>query len=297
MAGGKACYLLDAHEHGAFNIYERHVPAGKRFPLHWHDYLEFEVLVSGQMRHSRNDRSYLLEAGDAYIICHHDYHELVALCDTTLFCLHIRGDFLSPELLNYVNYNSLQCRFDERELAEVENMLRAVLQETETAQPLGELLVKNTVEDVLIRLIRKAQPGENVYTPLPIQRLIVYVNEHFTESLTLNSVATALSFSADHLGRLMKRQLGCTFNEYLNRLRLKHACRLLRHTNLTVKEVAFESGYASVEHFSYTFKKTLQLTPGEYRRCMVAGADRVRVGYQAGESASIAPCERGMSVR
>ncbi len=280
MSESMAQYLFDEQDHRAFNVYERHVPAGQRFPLHWHDYLEFELVVSGQIRHGSNDRSYLLEAGDAHVICYHDYHELAALTDVTLFCLHIRSDFLDAELLEYLNYNSMHCRFDAEELAEIVRMLHTVVRETAAAQPLGERLVKNTVEEILIRLMRKAQPKERVYTPLPIQRLVAYVNEHFSEDITLARVADALSFSADHLGRLMKKQLGCTYNEYVNRLRLKHACRLLRHTALTVGEVAFASGYGSVEYFTYVFKKTLQITPGEYRRT-TAGGGPVRKGYGA----------------
>ena len=92
------------------------------------------------------------------------------------------------------------------------------------------------------------------------------MNEHFLQKITLEEVAETLSFSPNYLGQLFKNQIGCTFNEYLHNLRLKYACSLLQTSDLPVKEVAFASGYSSVEYFMYIFKKKLHTTPNAYRK-------------------------------
>ena len=115
-------------------------------------------------------------------------------------------------------------------------------------------------------MIRKSSADKIHVAPLPIQQAIAYMNEHFLEKITLEELAEQLSFSTNYLGQLFKNQIGCTFNEYLNTLRLKYACSLLVASDMPVKEVAYISGYSSVEYFMYVFRKKMGMTPGEYRR-------------------------------
>ena len=114
-------------------------------------------------------------------------------------------------------------------------------------------------------MIRLVSPDEAQPTPLPVQQAVAYINANFRSSLTLDELAEKLSFSPNYLGQLFKSQTGSTFNEYINTLRLKYACQLLAATDLSVKEVAFQSGYGSTEYFLYIFKKKTMITPGEYR--------------------------------
>ena len=118
----------------------------------------------------------------------------------------------------------------------------------------------------MIAMIRKSSADKMHVAPLPIQRAIAYMNEHFLEKITLEELAEQLSFSTNYLGQLFKNQIGCTFNEYLNTLRLKYASSLLVASDMPVKEVAYISGYSSVEYFMYVFRKKMGMTPGEYRR-------------------------------
>lgn len=74
-----------------------------------------------------------------------------------------------------------------------------------------------------------------------------------------------MNFSANYIGKLFKNQMKCSFNEYVNTLRLKHACSLLHSSNMTIKEIADASGYSSIEYFMYSFKKKMMMTPSEYR--------------------------------
>ena len=64
----------------------------------------------------------------------------------------------------------------------------------------------------------------------------------------------------------MTKWTGAGFSEYVNTARIKYACNLLTTTDLSVKEIAFSSGYNSVEHFMYVFKKKTADTPANYRK-------------------------------
>lgn len=129
---------------------------------------------------------------------------------------------------------------------------------------------RSEVLDVLGRLIvqalRDRRPGGWTDVEKPIQNAVGYLHEHFAEPLTLGDVAAAVSLSPSHFSRLFKLELGVTFVEYLNGLRIQHAKQLLRMTDLPVELVAEETGFRSAGYFSTLFRRVESLTPSAYRR-------------------------------
>lgn len=101
--------------------------------------------------------------------------------------------------------------------------------------------------------------------PQIIQLAAAYINTNFSNNITLEFAAYELSLSSNYPGTLFKKYMGTSFNEYLNNTRLKYARGLLLSSELTGKEIAFASGYSSLEYFSYCFKKIMNITPGKYR--------------------------------
>ena len=79
-------------------------------------------------------------------------------------------------------------------------------------------------------------------------------------------MAQTYGFSKNYFGKLFRDAVGLPFRDYLNKIRLKYACELLSASNLGIKEIAYAAGYQSVEYFLYVFKKSLSVTPGDYRK-------------------------------
>ena len=124
------------------------------------------------------------------------------------------------------------------------------------------LKLSSPAVQIVIAMIRKSTLTDMNTAPLPIQQAIAYLNVHFLDKISLVEPAVQLSFSPNYLGHLFKMQIGCTFNDYLNTLRLKYACSLLLSSNTPVKEIVYTAGYSSVEYFMYVFKKRMHMTPG-----------------------------------
>ena len=238
---------------------------GRYIPLHWHDYLEFEFIVSGQMRHIYNNKEYILEPGSAYLMCYYDFHELTTLTDVHMYSIHFDKSLLASDLAQSLGYNKFHCNFDETETRFLEQKMKELLKESEEKHPFYALNIKSKINEIVISMIRKATSNEVISTPLPIQQAVTYISEHFLEQITLKELSNQLSFSTNYLGMLFKKQMNCTFNEYLNTLRLKYACNLLSSSDISVKEISYASGYSSVEYFMYAFKKKMLMTPIEYR--------------------------------
>lgn len=248
-----------------FTVWDHPLEAGRHIPLHWHDYLEFELIVSGQMEHVFNGRKSILEAGSAYLMCYNDFHELTALTDVHIYSLHFNKSLLPPEIAQYLDYNKFHYQFQEEETAQLEQLMKKVIREDEEKLSFHTLLIQNIITEIVVSMIRKACTNNMQASPLPIQQAVAYINEHFMEQFTLKELAQQLSFSTNYLGMLFKEKMNCTFNEYLNTLRLKYACSLLSSSDLTIKEISHASGYSSVEYFMYAFKKMMMITPKQYR--------------------------------
>ena len=93
-----------------------------------------------------------------------------------------------------------------------------------------------------------------------------YINQNYgNDSLTLNSAAKELGFSAGYLGDYFKRTAGINFTDYVSQIRLEKARQLLADPSRRTYEVAFACGFSNAHYFSVVFKKYMGMTPTQYR--------------------------------
>ena len=92
-----------------------------------------------------------------------------------------------------------------------------------------------------------------------------YMEQHFTEHITLSQVADHAFVSQWHLSKLINRHIGKNFFDLLNQLRIQMAKELLRNPALKVHEVSDRVGFSDVAHFSKNFKRLTGKSPVEYR--------------------------------
>lgn len=99
-----------------------------------------------------------------------------------------------------------------------------------------------------------------------LEKISDYIGESYPNSeLSLNMVAAECGMHPEKVTALIRQGYGQTFKQYLNRLRLTEAQRLLRSTDRQISEIAFAVGYNSVSHFNRVFKQFFSCTPREYR--------------------------------
>lgn len=100
----------------------------------------------------------------------------------------------------------------------------------------------------------------------PIQQALTYIDQHYAEDISLNTVADAVFLNRDHLSRQFKKEVGVTFSEYLTRCRMEQARRLLDRTSLRISDIALEVGISNMSYFSTVFHKVFGCSPNEARR-------------------------------
>lgn len=102
--------------------------------------------------------------------------------------------------------------------------------------------------------------------PQVVSRAKEYVEENYAEELTLQAVAEVVGISSGYLSTLFSQYFECKFVDYLNEIRIAHACDYLKQSYLKSYEIAYKVGYRDEKYFARVFKKTTGMSPGEYRK-------------------------------
>jgi two-component system response regulator YesN len=131
-----------------------------------------------------------------------------------------------------------------------------------------------TLEQMISILINQLEEAGTPFSPKRtdkgydeqlITKALEYIAAHYTENLTLQSVADIVHLSKSYFSLYFKKQTGRNFVDYLIDLRIREAKRLLVANERRVYDVAEASGFKDVKYFSKVFKKVTGLTPMEYR--------------------------------
>lgn len=127
---------------------------------------------------------------------------------------------------------------------------------------------RSTTEQVFMELIdirQQCDTGEG--TQKKIENVRAYIDDHYTEnSLTATSVAEHFNLSSSYLSREFKRIVGCNMLEYIQKLRVDQAKKLL--ANYSVKDAAQKAGFWDSQGLVRVFKKYEGITPGEYKKSL-----------------------------
>lgn len=93
-----------------------------------------------------------------------------------------------------------------------------------------------------------------------------YIDFHYMEPLSLESLAARFSVNKNYLSARFHREVKVTVTDYINQTRVNRATGLLRHTALSVQQIAEQCGFADANYFTRTYKKIQGFTPNEYRK-------------------------------
>ena len=93
-----------------------------------------------------------------------------------------------------------------------------------------------------------------------------YVSENYMYPITTSDAADYVFLSYSYFCKMFKKHMKITFMEYLNKVRMVEAKKLLVHTNLSIGDVASRIGYRDQNYFIRLFKETYQMTPSSYRK-------------------------------
>ena len=107
--------------------------------------------------------------------------------------------------------------------------------------------------------------NRQTYSPI-IRKVIAYIESDVSTDLSLKTFAKYLNVNASYLSTLFSKEVGMPLSEYVNNSRIFHAKKLLLGTDLPIKSIAEQCGFADTHYFSRVFHKLEGTTPNAYRK-------------------------------
>ncbi|MFA9392127.1 MAG: AraC family transcriptional regulator [Prolixibacteraceae bacterium] len=102
-----------------------------------------------------------------------------------------------------------------------------------------------------------------------INKIFRYILDNFKRDIALSELATIAHMTAPAFCNYFKTHTKKTFTQFLNDVRIGHACKLIMEENLTIIQVSEECGYNNISHFNRQFKNILKMTPTQYKKSKV----------------------------
>lgn len=258
------------------NISIKHKRIEEDYRLHWHECCEIEFILSGRGSQILNGTEYQLTPGTLYMLTPADCH-LVNVEEP----LEIAGVMFEDKMISREIYEriltletlgvNLTTELDRYNLSTVGRFFEALIEEDKiisddtSEDEFGDLYINHLIDLILVELLRHCGGSVKGIDKSPIGTAILYLHSHYTESVTLDTLASLTHLSRNYFSELFSASTRSTFKSYLIELRLRHACRLLANTDMSVTDVCFSSGFESFSNFMRSFKSKYRVTPLKFR--------------------------------
>lgn len=251
---------------------------------HYHPFYEFYYLLSGERKFFLNGKSYNIKSGDIMLIPKREIHrttfygegsehERIAMCFDDDFIRRLQSSIGLVKFEQCFQHRHLVVPLEKR--AELEKLFEKLLAEYKGQDELSDALCELYCEEIIMFMIR-CQKHYNVKMDSAVRELGMedremetaaqYINQNFRDSITLPQIADKYGMSDSYFSRRFKQVTGFGFKEYLNMVRIRHACELLVSTDWSVTRISEECGYMDSNYFGDAFRKIKHVSPREYRK-------------------------------
>jgi two-component system response regulator YesN len=129
----------------------------------------------------------------------------------------------------------------------------------------GTIQLLQVTRSILAEFCEFISQRKKSHYSLIVQRALEFMQEHFSEDLSLQDVAQKVYLSPSYLGALLRSELGRSFTEQLTVMRMNKAKGILVNPRCKLYEVADSVGYKNPAYFAALFKRHVGMSPTEYR--------------------------------
>jgi AraC-like DNA-binding protein len=255
-------------------------PALRDVEVHWHDYYELSLVISGEAEHVVNGRSHRIGPGSAFLLSPADFHSIHAgpaagprtdpgageslLCFNTV----IDAALMERQLdaLGAASVDAFPWQTDD--FADAGPDFRRLRDEFDRPRLGSASVTEGLVACLVVELARRcgvgtSPPGRQGLGDDDVRGAVLYVDRHFREPLTLADAAAQAHLSPNYFSERFRLHTGTSFQSYLQERRLRFARSLLAATSLTVTEVCHAAGFGSLSHFGRAYRRRYGVAPSD----------------------------------
>jgi AraC family transcriptional regulator len=130
---------------------------------------------------------------------------------------------------------------------------------------LSALVIEGLVLEILAEASRSEYCFSDGKPPRWLEQAREIIHAHFSEQLSLSSIAGSVGIHPVHLARSFRQYYNCTVGDYVRRTRIEFTCHRISASDATLAEISSAAGFFDQSHFAKTFKQLTGMTPGNYR--------------------------------
>lgn len=162
---------------------------------------------------------------------------------------------------------------------EILSFLKKIIFELDTLQYGYETIVSNTIFELFVTIARKQISNEkNAHN---IDYAISYIDNHFTNRISVKHLAETSFYSVEHFRKLFKNRTGLTPKEYIMMKKLEKALKILSSTSLPLFQISDECGFENYNHFVNFCKNLTGKSPSQLKQCNTPPQELVKnIFYQ-----------------
>ncbi len=260
--------LLHLQEAGSLTAIQPHT--SKREKLQ--SYLCF-VVEDGEGALAYEGKWYHLSAGDVvFIDCRKTYSHCTGEKDGdklwSLRWCHFYGPSMSAIYAKYCERGGLPV-IHGADASQYTAILTDIYALAASSDYIRDMRINGKLNDLLTLLMESSWHQErcsNAPKKMEVSCVKSFLDEHYSEKLSLEGVASRFFIDKHYLARLFKAQYGVTLVTYLQQVRITYAKRMLRFTDKSIEEIGLECGMGDLHYFSRVFKKLEGVSPSEFRK-------------------------------
>lgn len=249
--------------------------------IHSHDCLELNYIIDGTGYYLIEDKSYPIETGDIFLINNLEHHMavhennlkmLVFVFDQS-FVWESSGeyDYLKPFFERGSSFSN-KLTPESKAYEVIRDAILHIKEESEQ-QKVGWVLMTKAWLMVSLAMFYRYYSGQNALDAHTqrnsyerIRKVVEYIHENFANELSLGKLSEIALMNKSYLSGLFTKVMHMRVFDYIELVRINHGKMLLKTTDLSILDIALESGFKSSSYFSRIFRKLMGITPNEYRK-------------------------------
>lgn len=249
----------------------------ERLP-HTHHDIEILMPIQGAIYMAARSKTYYIKKDEFFLLSHDVIHSGFQTNEPNLFvALEVSPNFCKRFFPRLTRMNILENHVTPTSNPELYSCLRKAVVEAVSycgQEPNGsELLITSSLCMLIVGILNYAnyeEYSEKEYSShmsdyRRIMDIVNYINENYTSKISLNSLAEKQNLNPSYLSRIISEQLGISFRDYVNNLRIAKAAQLLSSTDMSKLDICFASGFSDYRYLSNGIKKVYGCSPDELR--------------------------------
>lgn len=244
--------------------------------LQWSEHFTIGIVLEGRLRVRYQEKVHECRPHDIYFFPPFEIWSIAQHTKSArVFQIQIHSSYISrmcPDVIKVrLNENYLTEDFSDKIYLSLGRDLASLVKNERKRELCTQFKLMNALHRMLITIFETfgeftEESGNTTYMADRIYGILTYINEHYTEKVTGADIAKHLGLHPAYFSSFFHKQFGIGFVEYLNTYRVNQSIPVLLRTDKSIMEIALDHGFSNHKTYAAAFRKTIGMSPTEYRK-------------------------------